>query len=344
MIKETLQEAFLLKTKGYYRHAIENFYKAIDSEDFSVELLFEIAQCYFFMNNTERALNYIEQILETNPIHIESLKLLKEIFVKKQAWNEAEQTAKNIYSISQNINDLAEVLKFLNKQKLFEEIFEYKITEENPDIFFEKAYAKFHLELLDDALLFINKALDLAPNNTNFLLLKGKILLKNNSDQEAYNLLKKIIFDEENYDILNFYGFVYQRNGEYEKSIKCFSKCLKINKNKDESYYNCASTYFKMGDYNLAKKYYNLAISRSPENSRYHLALANVYYAEKNYKRAYEELKNDTYESRLLKSVILFDSGYHAIAKKEFQNLAKEFPEDDVVANYIQMINEKLKI
>ena len=28
MIKELLQEGFLLKSKGYYKHAIEAFYKA----------------------------------------------------------------------------------------------------------------------------------------------------------------------------------------------------------------------------------------------------------------------------------------------------------------------------
>jgi tetratricopeptide (TPR) repeat protein len=72
-----------------------------------------------------------------------------------------------------------------------------------------------------------------------------------------------------------------------------------------EFYYNYASTCFKMGNIQQAKKYYNLAISLSPDNQNYHFALANLYYSEKHYKRAMEELNYDFFEARLLKSIIL---------------------------------------
>ena len=344
MIKEILQEAFLLKTKGFYKHAIEKFYKAIDSENTSLELLHEIAHCYFLMNNEERALNYVEQILEQNPIHTESLKLLKEIFIKKQAWNEAEQTAKNIYTITNDIQDLIEIFKYLNIQRKHEEIFNYNYPQENPDLFYEIAFAYFSVKNLKKAFYYINKALDFDIKNEKYLILKGKILLENNSDKEAYEILKEINYDTENYEVLNFFGNVYQRCGEYKKSIECFKNCLKTTENKDECYYNCGSTYFKMEDFEQAKKYYNLAMSKNPNQAKYHLALANLYYAEKNYKRAYEEIQDNSYESRLLKAIILFDSGYHAISKKEFEKLAEEMPEDDIVKNYLRMIDNELKI
>ena len=101
MMKELLQEGFILKSKGYYKHAIEAFYKALELDNSSSELLLEIAEVYYLMGDEERTLNYIEQILEHNPTHIESLNLLKKIFVNKKAWAEAEQTAKNIYCITQ---------------------------------------------------------------------------------------------------------------------------------------------------------------------------------------------------------------------------------------------------
>ena len=67
-----------------------------------------------------------------------------------------------------------------------------------------------------------------------------------------------------------------------------FKKAIKLNKASDELYYYCASTYFKMGEILYAKKYYNLAISLNPDNQNYHFALANLYYSEKNYNRAFE--------------------------------------------------------
>ena len=79
MIKALLQQGFILKEKGYYKRAVEFFYKALEEDNSSVELHLEIAECYYLMKDEERALNYIEQSLEKQPTHIGSLKLLKQI-------------------------------------------------------------------------------------------------------------------------------------------------------------------------------------------------------------------------------------------------------------------------
>lgn len=94
MIKILLQEGFALKDRGHYKHAIEVFYKALEEDNTSTELLFEIADLYYRMQNEERALNYIEQILDRVPEHITALKLLEKIFIDRNALAEAEQTAK----------------------------------------------------------------------------------------------------------------------------------------------------------------------------------------------------------------------------------------------------------
>ena len=84
MIKTILQEGFVLKSKGYYKHAIEAFYKALELDSTSAELLLEIAELYYLMGDEERALSYIESILDKNPTHIETLVLLKNIFINKK--------------------------------------------------------------------------------------------------------------------------------------------------------------------------------------------------------------------------------------------------------------------
>ena len=60
MIKNLLQEGFALKNRGHYKHAIEVFYKALELDNTSSELLLEIADLYYKMQNEERALSYIE--------------------------------------------------------------------------------------------------------------------------------------------------------------------------------------------------------------------------------------------------------------------------------------------
>ena len=343
MIKELLQEGFILKSKGKYKHAIEFFYKALEIDDTSSELMLEIAECYYFMGDIERALNYIEQSLQKNPAHIGSLKLLKQIFMGNKAWKDAEQTAKNIYYVSGNPNDLAEIFSLLNKQGKFQELFEYQISENNAAILYELAYAKFLLNDFEAAEKYINRSLD-AEYSKKSILLKGKILFKMNRLDECIELLKTVKIDEEDAEMLNFAGLVEQYKCNYSESINYLLKAVRLQPQNDLYNYDCASTYFKMGNIQQAKKYYNLAITINPENKNYHFALANLYYSEKYYKRAMEELNYDFFEANLLKAIILYDSGYIALAKKEFKKLSAEQPENELIKTYQLKIEENLKI
>ena len=343
MIKEILQEGFILKEKGYYKHAIEAFYKALEADNTSVELLLEIAKCYYLLKDEERALNYIEQALEKEPTHIETLKFLKSIFESKNAFVEAEQTAKNIYCISNEKEDLIEIFELLIKQKRFSEILEYQIEQPQAEIFYYKAYAKLFLNELDEAENFINQAISMNVDNK-IQFLKSKILYKQNKVYEALEIINNLEIDSSDSEALNFAGLVEQYDCNFLKALNYFNQAIKLAPKNHEYYYNYASTYFKMGDIQNAKKYYNLAISLAPDNQNYHFALANLYYSEKHYKRAMEELNYDFFEARLLKSIILYDSGYLALAKKEFDKLVQERPENELIQDYKSRIEEELRI
>ncbi len=343
MIKQLLKEGFILKSKGYYKHAIETFYKALEIDNSSSELLLEIADLYNLMKNDERALNYIEQVLEQNPTHIGSLKLLQKIFLEKGAFAEAEQTAKNIYLISKTPDNLAEIFELLNKQQKFSEIFEYDCELNNSRTLYQKSFAKLYLNELKLAEELINQVLE-KEKDDKFLLLKGKILLRQNRELECEELLEEIDTTKEDSEILNFAGLVEQYRGNYKKSINHFQNAIRLNPQRDEYYYNCASTYFKSGETSSAKKYYNLAISLNPNNQNYHFALANLYYSEKHYKRAMEELTGDFFEANLLKAIILYDTGYLALARKELDKLQKIQPDDEIVMQYSEKIKEALRI
>lgn len=344
MIKEILREGFILKSKGYYKHAIETFYKALEIDNSSLELLLEIADLYYLIGDEERALNYIEQILESNPTHIDSMKLLMKIFVNKKSWMLAEQAAQNIYAISNGAKDLAIILELLNKQGKFAEVTKYNIPEKSSNILFEQAYAFFNLNQLSEAEKIINEALNLDKTAEKTLVLKAKILFKQDKLEESLELLGKLKINYFDDETLNFAGLVYLATGNFKIALEYFLKAIKVDSKNDLYYYNCASSYFKLGEKQLAKKYYNLAISLNPEKESYHLALANLYYSEKHYKRAMEELDSDLFEARLLKSAILYDTGYFALAKKGFDKLYKEKPEDFLVLEYLKKIDENLKI
>lgn len=342
MIKQLIKEAFILKSRGYYKHAIEALYKALEIDNTSPELLLEIAELYYLMGKEERALNYLQQVLDKNPTHIGSLELLKKIFLNKNALEEAEQTAKNIYCISKDSKNLVEVFKILNKEKKYKEIFDFHTEMETADTLYQKAIAKFALKDFDKAESLIDEALTKEKHNE-ILLLKGKILLQKNDDEGCQKVLSQMNILNSEGPILNFAGIVEQHVGNYNKALEYLKNAIKAEPQNDEYYYNCASTYFKMNDLQSAKKYYNLAISLAPQNPSYHFALANLYYAEQHYKRALEELDSNLYEARLLKSIILYDTGYLALARKELFELEKICPSDSMVTKYIGKIKEELE-
>ena len=99
-----------------------------------------------------------------------------------------------------------------------------------------------------------------------------------------------------------------------------------------------------MDEKSFAKKYYNLAININPDNQNYHFALANLYYSEKQYRRAMEELDYDFFEANLLKAIILYETGYVALAKKSMLKLSEENPDNMVIQVYMQKIEDALKI
>ena len=54
------------------------------------------------------------------------------------------------------------------------------------------------------------------------------------------------------------------------------------------------------------------------------------------------ELNYDFCEARILKSIILYDSGYLALAKNEIEKLTQEYPENILIKEYQKKINEEL--
>ena len=330
MIKNLLQEGFALKSNGHYKHAIEVFYKALEEDNSSSELLLEIANLYYLMHNEERALSYIEQILNKEPSHINSLKLLKKIFIDKGALAEAEQTAKNIYCISHNNDDLTEILKL------------YNVLTPDCAIYIEQAFASFNKHDYENAENLSKKALEINADSQEALLLLGKVFYAQNKKDACIPLLAKFIPNNKNPELLNFVGLINTYLGKHKEAIENFLEAIKLNRANAVYYYNLANVYFKQGDFASAKKYYNLSISFAPENANYHFALANLYYTEGHYKKALEELDENLFEARLLKAVILYDTGYLALAKKELDLLSNEHSNNNIIREYQTLINKEL--
>ena len=74
-----IKQAFELKETQNFKPAIEMLYKALELENDNVEILYQIAELYFLLNNYSRASHYLEKIFQLNPNHISALKLTRTI-------------------------------------------------------------------------------------------------------------------------------------------------------------------------------------------------------------------------------------------------------------------------
>ena len=126
---EYIKQAFELKDKKLYKPAIEMLYKALELENDNVEILSQIGELYFLLNNYSRSLQYLEKVLQISPEHAQCLTIAGKIYQRQENWNEALNFAKKLYNAQQNADNLTNLIKILIQLKLFCEIEQYTQSE-----------------------------------------------------------------------------------------------------------------------------------------------------------------------------------------------------------------------
>ena len=105
-----IKDAFELRAQELYKPAIEMLYKALSMDNDNVEVLFQLGELYSLMHNYPRAIGYLEQVLEQNTNHKDTLKLIQKIYYKEQKFEDALQYAERIFSIEKNSENLKEIV------------------------------------------------------------------------------------------------------------------------------------------------------------------------------------------------------------------------------------------
>ena len=105
-VLEYITKSFDLKPQGFYKPAIEMLYKALSIENNNVEILSQLGELYYLLENNQRAINYIEKTLEIDPLHIDCLKLMKTIYMAEEKYDEALKAVNKIYEINPTTENL----------------------------------------------------------------------------------------------------------------------------------------------------------------------------------------------------------------------------------------------
>ncbi len=342
-MKNTMIEAFDLKRQGYYKQAIEVYYKLLSETEDNIEILVELADLYFLMKNFAKATHYIEKVLELNPKHVQCLNILKNIHLESDKKKDALRLAEKIYNIDSNDSTKFSLLDLLYSYNEYSKIIEYASEEDSDECKYIVAQSKYNIGLYDEALKF---CLENNNENENTLLLMGKIYLKQNVTDKAKEVYKKLKeLDLNNAESLNFVGLNYIDELELDKAVECFKKAIELKENESSYHYNLGQAYFLKGWIEEAQKCFNTAICLNPLEENYHYSLAYLLYRIGEFDNALMHLEGcneENINSKILKLSIKAEKGDLATPKIELEKMIKSNKDNEMILFSLAKIYYKL--
>lgn len=100
--------------------------------------------------------------------------------------------------------------------------------------------------LVTDALKTFKKVLEIDPKSNRALILLATTYTRLNRNDEAINLLNRVVKSGYNYaDVYNKLGMAYANKKNYIKALNYYQEALRINPNYHEAQYNTAITYLE---------------------------------------------------------------------------------------------------
>ncbi len=346
-----ITKSFDLKRQGFYKPAIEMLYKALTIENNNVEILSQLAELYYLLENYQRAINYIEKTLEINPLHIDCLKLMKTIHLKNEDYIEAQKAAVKIFELNPTAENLTERIRILNKIEDFETVeqIEHINFEFDDEIYYQMAVAHYQHKDYAKAVHYLEKAAQLKPDDEKIEILLAETYYLKNEFEKSKELFLKYKEIKDNPVIMNYLGLFKLEENKIEDAISYFTQAVKYDQQNSQYAYNLSNAYFVNGWFEEAVKYMNIAICLEPENCEYRYTQAYSYYTNSQLEKALGEIKSilkinpDYTNAKILNALIKGQQGDPVSAKVELDKIVKENPENVFALNSLAQTDIELE-
>lgn len=321
-----IKRAFELKSQECYKQAIEMLYKALETESDNIEILYQIGDLYYLLHNYDRAVQYLEKVLQYDNRHLASLKLLSKVYRKQGLFEDALEPALKVYEIEQQCKNLKEIIIILGSMKRIDDIAKYRDIMDN-ECLYEYALACYKNGKSDRAKELIAGA---ESENDDCKILLGKIYFDENEFEKSRQIFNSFPKTTKDAEVLNYLGLFALEDMKFIDAIKYFSQASNLSKNNPVYLYNLANAYFFNGWQDEAVNSYQKAIVISPENLDYRYSLAYLYYEMKNYDKAQKEidfiLSNNEkhYQARVVQALLKLHKKDYLGAEKILEDNIKE--------------------
>lgn len=199
----------------------------------------------------------------------------------------------------------------------------------NPDHYFQRAYANYYMVQVEEAIADIKMAIKLAPNNASYYFAKGLFFHGTLAIEEAKTAFEQCLELDPNFERANLYvSKIYLALYRYDKVFEYVNNELRINVNNPEAYFLKGVAYEESRDTANALSSYITAVEQDVDYYEAYIRLGLIYSKRKD-PIALEFYKN-AFRIRPTSIEVLYNT---AIYHQEVGNL------DDAVATYSQILD-----
>ncbi len=175
----------------------------------------------------DRAIKIFQEVIESNPGHLQAHRSLEKLFEKEKNWENAYQVEKQIQKSSQpkeNSSRLAHLMTEMGK-------------------------AAYQKKDYNQAIKHLKEAIALDKNCTEAYLMLGDIYMTQDKLSKAINIFEKIVYSEHRFSFTVYKCLekAYLQKGKYEKIESVYQEILKLHPEDNKTRIILADYYYKKG-------------------------------------------------------------------------------------------------
>jgi tetratricopeptide (TPR) repeat protein len=326
--------AYLYLLKGMPEKTAVELKEVLRLDPDNADASYKLAWLLLSQARLDECIIFIERVKQSRPLSVPMLVILGDAHLKKgnveqanvnylAAINEQSQNADALLGLArvrQAKGNSKAALEYLDRAK--------ELLGDSPDRLYKFAVAAFGLNLSDDAIWALKRAIELRPEEPSYHLVLGivQLTLKNPDLQDAeesfreclkrqpdnaqaqlhlgYVLLKQKKYSDAQVwleksiqkqtrspEAFYYLGLIAQEQNENEKAIELFQKAIQLEPGFAHAHIALGAVYLKLKNYPRAQEELEIGVKMNPESSKAHYNLAILYARLKDPQRAQEEMR-----------------------------------------------------
>lgn len=311
-----IKNSFLEIENKNYKSAIEMLYpKLVDYPD-NIEIITQIAKCYYLMGEKEQAVEYYEKAFELDNYSTVILDPLIELKIKQYKYNEAESYAQYYLECKDRVYAIQMYLETLLAIKHYDRVIEFSNSINEAELnssaystiteaIIEKGKADKNTDI-ENAQYYASKAIESDRNNVNALCVLAKCYVEKEEYQKVYEIYNNNPALQSSSEFISIIGYIKYLTGDYATASEYYSKAIELNDTNITNYNNLATAYVQQGWFKEAEIVAKRGLAIKEDCVDLRLTLANIYYMKNDFDKtlltlAYiSDIEPDNVEMNLL--------------------------------------------